>query len=306
MAGLDASIAAGSDEAPVTNGGSKNERRSRSGKDAEDQRPSLIRRLVIAPTVLSFLWPALLLLLGYVAWHSWGVHHVGRQLYGIDPAAVQISPRPAYIRSEIVSTVFQDADLGSLSLLNPQATARVADAFAAHPWIRNVVGVRKLSNGHLDIRVDYRQPVGMVYVSSQEGETGFIAIDGESVCLPTQDFSTADAMEYAHIVVPGAYFTGTYGKPFGDDRVAASALLASLLRPHREKLEIVSIGVHGDRRTNPVVQLEVADAKGNRWFWGSSPGAEAPGENPPQMKLESLLSGAPPGSDLRITRIARK
>ena len=260
-----------------------------------------------APAVLSILWPAALLVVGYASWQQWGSHYVAQKYYGVDATQIGISPAPTYVRTDIVDAVYRDAALDKLSLMDPQACAKVASAFSGHPWVKRVVGVRKLAGGHLDVRLDYRLPVAMVHVISRHPEhngAGFFAVDGEGVLLPPSDFSRAETEQYLHIVVPGAYPTGGVGTPFGDARVHAASMLAYLLKPHITGLDISSIGVHGDLRQNPVVQLEIANSDGGRWFWGSPPGAEAQSEPPALMKLQQLVAGAPVGSDLRQIQYA--
>ena len=276
----------------------------RRGSEAEAT-PSKIRwiaTLVAAPAVLSILWPAILLISGYAAWQHWGSEYVAHKYYGVQASAIQVTTPPNYVRSDIIKTVYRDAAMDQLSLLDEQACAKVASAFASNAWVRRVVGVRKMAGGRLNVRLEYRQPVAMVHVISRHPEhdgAGFFAIDGEGVLLPPSDFSRSETVNYLHIIVPGAYPTGGVGAEFGDSRVQAAAMLAYLLNPLREKLEITSIGVHGDLRQNPVVQLEIAGVENRRWFWGSPPGSEAQGEPTAPMKLQSLLDGAPPGSDLR-------
>jgi hypothetical protein len=250
----------------------------------------------------------MLLVVGYAAWQQWGSHYVAHQYYSVQADAIFVTPPPQYVRTNIVETVYRDAAIGELSLMDQQACAKVASAFSSNAWVRHVHGVRKLSGGRVEVRLEYRQPVAMVHVISRHPEqsgAGFFAIDGEGVLLPPSDFSSSETVRYLHIIVPGApYPTGGVGGKFGDSRVQAAALLAHLLHPHREQLGISSIGVHGDLRQNPVVQLEIAGEKGERWFWGSPPGSEAPSEPPALMKLQSLLDGAPSNSDLRQVQYA--
>ncbi|EMI58167.1 cell division protein FtsQ/DivIB [Rhodopirellula sallentina] len=282
-------------------------RRRDSDADAPPSKIRWIASLVAAPVILSILWPAILLVAGYAAWQQWGSHYVAHKYYGVKAEAIRVTSPPEYVRSDIVDTVYQDAAMDKLSLMDQQACAKIASAFSSNAWVRRVVGVRKLAGGRLDVRLEYRQPVAMVHVISRHPDrsgAGFFAIDGEGVLLPDTDFSPSETLRYLHIIVPGAYPTGGVGSEFGDSRVQAAALLAHLLHPYREQLGITSIGVHGDLRQNPVVQLQIAGKNGERWFWGSPPGAEAQTEPPAMMKLQSLIDGAPSDSDLRQVQYA--
>ena len=245
--------------------------------------------------------------LGYVAWQTWGAEHVARKYYGIRPESISVTPAPEYVRTDIVDTVYRDMAMDELSLLDRQACSKIASAFNSNPWVRHVTGVTKLSGSGLDVRLEYRQPVAMVHVISRHPEysgAGFFAVDGEGTLLPRSDFSEADVHQYLHIIAPGAYPTGRIGAAFGDVRIEAAALLAHFLHPDHKELGLTSIGVHGDLRQNPVVQLEIAGEGDQRWFWGSPPGQEVPGEPTAQMKLDTLRAGAATGSDLRQVYVA--
>lgn len=198
--------------------------------------------------------------------------------------------------------VYRDAGLDSVSLLDRAACAQISSAFGSHPWVRRVIGVRKQPTGGLDVRLEYRQPVAMVDVVSRHPDlsgVGCFAVDADGVLLPPADFSQSHTLEFLHIVAPGAYPTGAIGTAFGDERITAAAKLAGLLHPIRDELKLRSIGVHGDLRSNPIVQLEIANQDGDLFFWGSPPGEEPRGEPPAADKLRTLLEGVPSGSDLR-------
>ena len=266
-------------------------------------RRRLLQRLIKAPAALSILWPALLLCGGYLAWHRWGADHVASQYYALDPTLIEVTEPPEYIRTSVVDAVYRDTALGDLSLLDARASAKIASAFASHPWVRHVTGVRKLPGGVIDVHVQYRRPVAMVHVISRHPEvsdSSFFAVDGEGTLLPTADFAPAETRQYLHIVVPGAYPTGGVGSPFGDLRVEAAARVAAVLAKYREDAGIASIGVHGDPRRTGAPQFELTTRSGERLFWGSAPGSELAGEPPAAMKLQVLLEGAAPGSDLRM------
>ncbi|MGB7347295.1 MAG: hypothetical protein WBD20_23935, partial [Pirellulaceae bacterium] len=66
--------------------------------------------------MLSFVWPAMLILGGYVAWHRWGADYMNSKYYGVDTTAFQVSSPPEYIRSDIVQTVYKDTAMENLSL----------------------------------------------------------------------------------------------------------------------------------------------------------------------------------------------
>ncbi|MEM9827808.1 MAG: hypothetical protein AAF958_14550 [Planctomycetota bacterium] len=277
-------------------------------RSSNDQPPGPLRKalssLIRAPAIVSLIWPAILIVGGWIAWDRWGAERMRREFVGIDPASIQISPPPRQIRSSIVETVYSDTGMQQVSLLDPDSTARIAAAFSMHPWVRQVTSVRKLPGGSIDVRVRYRRPVAMVRVrmpSSDEQVPYFFPVDGEGVLLPNYDFAARETEDFIHIEVPDAFTYRNLGTPFGDPRVEAAAALADVLSPHRESLSIQAIVWYPESRDGGVPQFEVRLADRGRFFWGSPPGREPAGEATPEMKLQYLRSpAARAGEDLRM------
>ena len=103
---------------------------------------------------LSIIWPLLLVVAGYAAWNQWGADYLAEKYHGVDPSLIEITETPVYVRSNLVETVYRDTAMEGLSLLDPQATAKIASAFASHPWVRSVNSVRKSPHGVIDVRID--------------------------------------------------------------------------------------------------------------------------------------------------------
>ncbi|TWU56537.1 hypothetical protein Poly51_24480 [Rubripirellula tenax] len=269
----------------------------------------LLRRLIKAPAALSILWPALLIVGGYVSWHRWGTEHVAKNFHAVNVEQIRISPPPDFVRSDIVQTVYRDTAMDGLSLMDRQATAKIASAFSMHPWVRGVISVRKLPGGDVDVRLDYRQPVAMVQVYRNiKGvrDRFFFPVDAYGILLPTSEFTRAETKGFVHIDVPGADSTNAEGMPFGDFRVEAAARLADVLMPIREQSGLETISVTGDSRRVQVPQLEITTRNETRHFWGSPPGMELPGEPTAEMKMQVLMAidGTKP-TDLRVARMPR-
>lgn len=253
-------------------------------------------RLIKAPAALAFLWPVLLVTGGYFSWHRWGADHINRYYNCLSIDQVQISKPPDYIRNNIVEGVFKENDLTKVSLMDVQATAQIANAFATNPWVDRVVRVQKTSTGKVDVHVAYRQPVALVKVISRHPDvkdTGFFPVDGHGVLLPTDDFSRTDTHNYIHIIVKNTYPISGAGSDFGDSRVADAALLCFLLHPYRNTLNIEAVTTaprtaHDERPDT----LNLILRDGRQLVWGSPPGKEQDGEPGAKVKLEALLAKA--------------
>ncbi len=234
----------------------------------------------------------MLLVGGFYAWNRWGAEHVSRQFYGVKPDSIHVTERPAYIPADIVEAVYRDTRLDQLSLLDPAAAARIASAFSSNAWVRRVVAVRKLPGGAVDVHLQYRRPVAMVFVISRHPDISggsFFAIDEDGVLLPTAGFTRQETMDYVHIEVPDVYPTGGVGSPFGDSRVVSAAKLAAVIQPYRESMRLKSIRLHDSSRVSPVPQFQLLAADGQDFLWGSSPGQETHGESTLAIKVKKLL-----------------
>ena len=266
----------------------------------------LIRRLIKAPAALAILWPAVLVLGGYLAWHRWGAQHVAAGIGGVRADAIQVSDPPKYVRSDVIGSVYNDTAMGGLSLMDRTATSKIAAAFSMHPWVRDVLSVRKLPGGIVDVRLDYRMPVAMARVFKPQyasNEKYYLPIDGEGVLLPSEEFARSETRDFIHIEISGADSNNRPGTKFGDRRVEAAAALAEILVRFREQAEIRSIQVVGDPRFNDVPQLEIETSDGGHFQWGNPPGMEAPGEATAEMKIQTLLKAdASETLDLRMAR----
>lgn len=270
-----------------------------------DNRPirSLLRYLIGAPAVWSLAWPLLLLFGSYIAFNRFYAEHFAIKFEGIDPKIVTITEPHDYVRTDLVSEVYELARLDRLSLLDKHATAKLADAFSSHPWVRDVRSVRKLPGGAIDVQLDYREPV-VLFHSTEVGpryNDQYWALDGEGIMLPTDDMTEDDIPTFIHIEVGEIYPGGDEGTPFGDRRVEHAALLARLLVAIKDKVPVAKITVSGDPRMNLVPKLELITADNKLIYWGSPPGMEQPNERDARSKLADLISGNfRDGSDLSI------
>lgn len=253
--------------------------------------------------MLSFVWPALLIFSGYLAWHRWGADHMNAKLYRVKVQQIEVTPPPEYVRSNIVETVYEDTAMEGLSLMDSQATAKIASAFASHPWVQSVNSVRKLPGGQIKVRLDYRRPVAMVYVVTPEtGDPGYFAVDPTGTVLPSE-FTSEETRDYIHILIQGTYAKGAAGQRFGVVQVEAAARVAAAIAPYREQSQVKAVRVQGDLRETSVPQFELETFTGRKKFWGSAPGMELPNERSAALKMKVLLLSGNEDIDLRIATL---
>ena len=242
------------------------------------------------------LTPLFLMGVGVLAWKRVGPHVTTSAEYQVGPDSIDLQPRaPRWIHSDITAEVMRDASLdGPLSVLETDLTLRVAQAYAAHPWIAKVHRVSKHRPAKVEVEVSYRQPVAMV----RSGKETY-PVDADGVVLPSSDFSVADIDRYPQIVDIASQPQGPVGTRWQDARVQGGAAIAGGIFKDWHSLRlarIMAVGqptVEGDRET---WSYELFTPSGTRILWGRPPGREMNGELPAAQKLARLVGQAAGGS----------
>jgi hypothetical protein len=190
---------------------------------------------------------------------------------------------PGLRRDEFLAEVQYLANLPDrLPSLDEDTAARLAGAFAQHPWVEKVEEVCILPPDRARVRLAFRTPVLVV-----PQPTGPRVVDGRGVLLPAAAPSDNLPTLQGEIASPA----GLAGSLWGDASVSAAAAVVDTLRPHRERLELTGCEVR-----DGIVELNCGRI---RVVWGSAPGVEKTGEAPAGNKLQRLLEtcGKPGGLD---------
>ncbi len=239
-----------------------------------------------------------LVFLGYFGWLFYGAEHLDRGLYAFDTENLTVTPQPTWIRrTQVVDEVIEVGAFEELSLLDPQITATIAQAFETHAWIKSTLRVTKSGSGELVVDLLYREPRALVFqpMASDEpgGEAkfGFYAVDDEGYVLPRQDFESEDAFNYIAIIADGIQPTKNKVRmAFGDKRISEALELCRFLGPVREKLGLRAVFVSPDKSTLGVdgwlMSLETVDR--HTVSWGHAPNQESTDEENAQSKLARL------------------
>lgn len=199
---------------------------------------------------------------------------------------VDLTPLPPWIHSDIKTEVLGSASLdGPLSILDPNLTQRLHDAFPLHPWVQRVVRVTKQYPARVKVELQYRRPVCMVEVPG-----GLFAVDAESVLLPSGDFSPNEASRYPRLSQVPTIPLGQVGTHWGDPRVAGGSRLAALLLETWNHLRLARIVPSPQPldEAGEVFSYELQTLQGTKIIWGRPPGADPAGEPAPESKLARL------------------
>lgn len=211
-----------------------------------------------------------------------------RPEYRVATREIRIVPAPERpVPANLLQQVSEQSQLPrDLSLLDNNLLPELTKAFEKHPWIAQVVSVRKSYPSAVTVEVRYRHPVGMVQVPG-----GRIPVDTMGFVLPSEDFDPSVLKQYP--TIGGIKPTGTIrpGAVWRNPSLSAATRLAELLVPKWSSLQLEAIVVpsHVESATAASkIVLELRTLSGSRIIWGRAPGTTHPGELAPSQKLGRL------------------
>jgi hypothetical protein len=220
-----------------------------------------------------------------------------RERYTIAFADVDCNPPGALARGEFLGEVQFLAGWSSdqVCLLDEDLPARLAAAFAAHPWVEKVERV-EVQVPHVRVQLTHRVPVLVVpsvpleypndrtrWIEACTAKGGSPlsgrVVDRNGILLPAQFDAEMPAL-FAKVSEP----SNGQGSRWGDPRVEAAAAVAALLLPQQNRLHLdVFQFVDDELVLNRLGETSV------RVVWGHAPDRETPGEAPAAVKLRRLL-----------------
>lgn len=207
--------------------------------------------------------------------------------YHLPTADIEITPPPRWVPENLLAQVIERSDLPeTVSLLDPGLARQIFEAFQQHPWVEEVVSVRKSMPPGLAVELHYRKPVAMVQM-----KTGLYPIGHEGILLPPEDFAVSEARRYPRIINIRSVPEGPAGTSWGETAVVGAARIAEALAPHWEKFRLAAI--HAPRPTSAESTIEeltyqLITESGSRILWGRAPGTDRPGELSVEQKIDRL------------------
>ncbi len=212
----------------------------------------------------------------YYAWSRWGERITDNGDYVLRADSFHITPPPDWVRADVCGEVIREGSLTGLSLLDPQLTVKVFQAFAAHSWVENVSRVSKNPPGkttRVVVELTYRKPVAMVEVVLN-GQPGLLPIDAEAILLPPHDFTADQTRNYLRISVPHAAPSGTVGTAWGQTEIHEAARIAAVFQDVWEKcglyrIQLVPLGTADSTQIVPTFELQ--SRSGASVIWGRAP-----------------------------------
>ncbi len=216
------------------------------------------------------------LLLGLLRLGQWARTHLERRdHYAVAFAAIQCPTPPGLTPAEFLAEVQY---LGSLPdqihVLEPHLAARLAAAFALHPWVERVEGVALRGGAPAErvagpsVRLQLRTPALVA--------AGRV-VDAHGVLLPAS--APADGLIALRGPVPPP--AGPAGTPWGDAGVEGTARTAAYLQPLQGTLRLATADLTAEG-------LVFGTADGTIVLWGRPVGAEPRGEPAAEAKRARL------------------
>ncbi|QDU90056.1 hypothetical protein Pla175_34550 [Pirellulimonas nuda] len=202
-----------------------------------------------------------------------------------------VPPPPAWVPGDLRLDALRDAGArGGLSILDPPAELqqRLADALRFHPWVREVIRIRKAPPARVLVELEYRRPVAAV----QWGPAGseLLLVDEDCVRLPERDLSDTARRRLPRIVAGG--HKPLVGELWTDTRVIGALALVRRLGPYWDKLSLLEVSAHAQpevrgQQSWPIFRL--LTTKTIRIEWGAAPGLGPADEPAFEDKLARLL-----------------
>lgn len=241
-----------------------------------------------------------LIVVGYFGWYYYGADHLDQAFYSLRLEKLVVTPQPAWIKSPVVEEVYHNGRLDRISLLDPRATAAVAQAFETHHWVKTTARVSKSVGNRVTVDLIYRRPAAMVSYEVHNSDSDpndvklfFLPIDEEGTVLPGDDFSSADVWNYFMIFAQDARPAGEIGMPYGDVRITEALRLCELLQPQRDAFQLQEVTVQHDSLASGaspwILTISTRD-RTRKIIWGHAPQAETTGELPAQEKLRRMVA----------------
>jgi hypothetical protein len=222
-----------------------------------------------------------------------------RPEYTLSFSDIQCDPPHGMARGDFLREVRDcSPPFDPMHLLDEDLAARLARAFAAHPWVESV-GKIEMQGSKAGVRVQlvYRQAVLAVALSggkiprdgsalvetwSAMGRNALVparAVDRHGVLLPVSAAHSQLPVLTAEAAAPA----GPPGSQWGDRSVAMAAATVGFLKADLDRLHLSDCDLE-------IVQGEVVFRKpGVRVMWGHAPGHEVAEEAPAPLKLRRLL-----------------
>lgn len=242
--------------------------------------------------VLIWRWRALIgagvivmaaILAGRVAWEQQreGVVRNADSLLTAD--RIEVIGVPSWITTDLKWQALRNASLDMpLPLDAPDLERQLARAFDMHPWVSRVERVETSHPAAAVVRVICREPVAMIRV-----EGGLLAVDSETILLPSDDFTAESAAKYPVVDGVSTSPRGPVGSPWGDPAVGEAVSLITTLAPEADTFGLIECR-RVPKEGTAANWWELVGSDQLVVLFGSAPGKAGSGEPSAAQKIVRL------------------
>ena len=201
----------------------------------------------------------------------------------LSASEIVIPPPPDWVSDRFVEEVLQSSGLHATgSILDKTLSQKLAEAFAAYPWVAKVEQVVPRYPSGAEVKLSYREPVALVEIPQR----GMFPVDRNGVLLPAEYLSDTTSDRWSkHLIIQDitSMPLGSAGTPWGDPLVQTAAQLASELSDIAEPLKLVRIIPAIEVTPNGArISCRLKTSAGTEILWGSfvpnDPRTEAKGK----------------------------
>ncbi|MCH2182541.1 MAG: hypothetical protein MK108_11095 [Mariniblastus sp.] len=263
-------------------------------------------RYVILHPALWFMLATVGMIFGAIQlWHTHYQELIDLPGYEISRQQIQVNAPPEWVDADLEGTI-----LGRLpepaSLLDRQLVPTTVTTCESLPWVEKISRIEKVPAG-LDVELVYRQPVGLVEISTSSGQQ---AIDRHGVLMDPRmmDYVNPENLIRISVARPGLEQQKIW-TVWQDHRVVDAASIGSLQGAAWDQLgcyRIVSWDPPGSPSNQNPFEIWPRTARGIKIVWGSAPGKEKTGEASAEQKLEVIRQYLAKLDPSKETELGRK
>ena len=208
--------------------------------------------------------------LGTLGWYLVNERIRSQPAYILSAGNVRVSPPPDWVPEQFVEDTLNSSGLNKTgSLLDKTLPQKLAETFAAYPWVEKVEQVVLRYPSGADVKLSYRTPTALVELPQR----GVVPVDHNGVLLPMEYLSdsTADRLR-EHLIIQGIQSTppGFAGAPWGDPSVQTAAQLAEALSDIAKPLKLTRIvPVAESMLAGTRIVCRLKTGGGTEFLWGS-------------------------------------
>jgi len=211
--------------------------------------------------------------------------------FQVSSSTLELVSKPDWVRGPIeLQLKTLPAPAASVSLLDSDATRRVASNIAANPWVKEVKSVVRDFPNRVRAQVRLRDPAAFVLYGGK-----FYLVDTDGVRLPGEYAKMSESGLDLLMIVYVRTLPPAPGKIWDDPAVTEGAKVAAVLKQHQDVLKAARIdaidtsNITG-RRTPKESEITLLTADHTQIYWGRTGGRAGATELTPDKKIENLIA----------------